>query len=83
MKGENILENQDVLLRAEKVLNDLYNEINLEEWGYDQELYKKQMDDFFIISNALDALSQYRYCNAMTKEEYKAFMCGLIDKYLK
>lgn len=77
------MENQDVLLRAEKVLNDLYNEINLEEWGYDQELYKKQMDDFFIISNALDALSQYRYFNAMTKEEYKAFMCGLIDKYLK
>ncbi len=77
------MKSHDVLLRAEKVLNTLYNEINLEEWGYDHDLYKKQMDDFFIISNALDALSQYRYNNTMTKEEYKTFVCGLIDKYLK
>lgn len=77
------MKKHDVLLRAEKVLNDLYNEINVEEWTYDEELYKKQMDDFFIISNVLSELSQYRYNNAMTKEEYKEFVNNLIDKKLK
>jgi len=77
------LKNQDVLLRAEKVLNDLYNEINHEEWGYDQDLYEKKMNDFFIISNALGELIQYRYNNSMSKEEYKTFVNNLIDKYLK
>ncbi len=77
------MKKQDVLLRAEKVLNNFYNEINIEEWTYDEELYKKQMADFFIISNALSELSQYRYNKTMTKEEYKEFVNGLIDKYLK
>ncbi len=54
------MKKHDVLLRVDKVLSDLYNEINGEEWGYDEELYKKQMDDFFIISNALSELIQYR-----------------------
>lgn len=77
------MKKQDVLLRAEKVLNDLYNEINVEEWTYDEELYKKQMDDLFIISNALSELSQYRYNKSMSKEEYKEFVSNLIDKNLK
>ncbi|MBY6835987.1 hypothetical protein FDG50_00395 [Clostridium botulinum] len=77
------MKKHDVLLRVDKVLSDLYNEINTEEWGYDEELYKKQMDDFFIISNALSELIQYRYNNSMKKEEYKEFVNNLIDKYLK
>lgn len=77
------MKKEDVLLRAEKVLNDLYNQINTEEWTYDEELYKKQMNDLFIISNALSELSQYRYNKHMTKEEYKEFICRLIDKNLR
>lgn len=77
------MKKQDVLLRAEKVLSDLYNEINGEEWGYDEELYKKQMDDFFIITNSLSELIQYRYNNNMTKEEYKEFVSCLIEEKLK
>lgn len=77
------MEKHDVLLRTEKVLNDLYNEINSEEWTYDEELYNKQMEDFFIISNALSGLSQYRYNKSMSKEEYKEFVNNLIDKNLK
>lgn len=61
------MKKHDVLLRAEKVLNDLYNEINVEEWTCDDELYKKQIEDYFIISNTLGELIQYRYNNAMTK----------------
>ncbi|MBU3208538.1 hypothetical protein KPL28_02675 [Clostridium algidicarnis] len=77
------MEKQHVLLRAEKALNDLYNEINAEEWTYDTTLYETQMGDFLIISNALSSLIQYRYNGSMSKEEYKAFVNGLIDKSLK
>jgi len=66
------LEKYDVLLRAETTLRDLYTEINCEDWTNDEELYKKQMDDLFIISNALESLSQYRYNKTMTKKNIKS-----------
>ena len=43
----------DVLLRADEVLTDLYNQINDESWGNDEKLYEEKMRDFFIISNML------------------------------
>ena len=66
------MEKYDVLLRAETTLRDLYTEINCEDWTNDEELYKKQMDDLFIISNALESLSQYRYNKTMTKKNIKS-----------
>ncbi len=78
------MEKKDVLLRASKVLEDLYDEINSEEWGYDEELYDKQMNDFFIISNLLSILINYRYNeNPKTKDEFKINANELIDKLLK
>lgn len=77
------MEKHDVLLRASKVLNDLYNEINAEEWTYNEELYNKQMDDFIIVSNVLGELIQYRYVGKKSKEEYKEFVSRLIDEDLK
>lgn len=74
----------DVLLRAQIVLRELYDEINSEEWVCDEKLYDEKMSDFFIISNALNELIQYRYVKgSMTKEEYKDSVNRLINKNLK
>lgn len=77
------MKKEDVLLRATEVLNDLYNEINGEEWCYNEALYNEKMEDFLIITNTLSSLVQYRYNNSMTKDEYKAFVNRLIDEKLK
>lgn len=77
------MQKDDVLLRTAELVDDLYKEINGEEWGHDEDLYNKQMDDFLIISNILSSLIQYRYSNSMTKEEYKVFVMRLIDEKLK
>ncbi|MBY0754548.1 hypothetical protein K5V21_03660 [Clostridium sardiniense] len=76
------MKKEDVLLRMEELISELYNEINTESWAQDEQVYKKKMYDFFIISNALDQLIQYRYCNSMSKEEYKTSVNNLIDKFL-
>lgn len=74
------MKDRDVLLRAEEVLNDLYNKINTEEWCYDESVYENQMRDFFVITNLLSELIKYRYNKSITKEELKSFADGLIDK---
>ena len=71
----------DVLLRADEVLTDLYNQINDESWGNDEKLYEEKMRDF-IISNMLSELIQYRYNKTMSKEEYKEMASKLIEKFL-
>ena len=40
------------------------------------------MRDFFIISNMLSELIQYRYNKTMSKEEYKEMASKLIEKFL-
>lgn len=77
------MKKEDVLLRADKVLNELYNEINGEEWGQDDKEYKKCMYDFFIITNILSELIQYRYNKSTSKEEFKKNTLDLIDYFLK
>lgn len=77
------MKKEDVLLRADKVLNKLYNEINVEEWGEDDAEYKKRMDDFFIITNILSELIQYRYNKSTSKEEFKKSAIDIIDNFFK
>ncbi|OPX49145.1 hypothetical protein [Clostridium thermobutyricum] len=76
------MEKTDVLLRAEEVLTYLYNEINEEYWGNDKTLYEEKMKDFFIISNMLSDLIQYRYNKNMSKEEFKESAIRLIEEFL-
>lgn len=77
------MKKEDVLLRADKVLNKLYNEINVEEWGEDDAEYKKRMDDFFIITNILSELIQHRYNKSTSKEEFKKSAIDIIDNFFK
>ena len=77
------MKDEDVLLRADKVLKELYDEINTESWATDDKLYESKIKDFFIVSNVLDELIQYRYIGKRTKEEYKKTVINIIDKYLE
>lgn len=77
------MEKHDVLLRTEVLIHELYDEINSEAWGYNNELYDKHMNDFFIISNALGELIQHRYSTTKSKEEFKSIVNNIIDKYFK
>lgn len=77
------MKKEDVLLRADKVLNELYQDINCEEWGQDNKEYDNRMNDFFIISNILSELIQYRYNKSTSKEEFKKSAIDIIDHFLK
>ena len=72
----------DVMIRTDKVLNDLYNTINTEDWTVDEKLYNKEIDRFVIVSNLVGALNQYIYNKNTTKDEIKELICNLIDKNL-
>lgn len=76
------MKKSDVMLRTAKVLEDLYNTINVEEWTMDEELYDKEINRFFIVSNLVSSMNQYIYNNNSSKEDLKKFVCDLIDKNL-
>lgn len=77
------MKKEDVLLRADKVLLELYEKINSEDWAQDEKKYDEYMNDFFIISNILSELIQHRYNNSTSKEELKKSAVDIIDHFLK
>jgi len=77
------MKKSDVLLRTDEVLNDLYEEINAEDWAKNDEQYDKYMNDFFIISNILGELIQHRYSKSISKDEFKEMTNNIINHYFK
>lgn len=77
------MKDKDVLLRADLVLNELYDKINTESWACDNKEYDKSMNDFFIITNLLGELIQHRYNKHLSKEEFKNVSNNIIDHFFR
>lgn len=77
------MKDKDVLLRAEVVLNELYDKINTESWAFNKKEYDENMNDFFIITNLLGELIQHRYNKHLSKEEFKRVSNNIIDHFFR
>lgn len=77
------MKKEDVLLRADELLIELYEEINIEDWAQDDRKYDEYMNDFFIITNILSELIQHRYNNSTSNKDFKKSVMDIIDYFLK
>ncbi|AQM60067.1 hypothetical protein [Clostridium baratii] len=76
------MEKHELLIRAQQCLNDLCEEIEGEEWGYNEELFTKETGELSIVTNLIVVMLRYKYNKDITKDEIKNFVCESIDKYL-